>query len=291
MGTPVLKKILIIILLVLATICPATGKETIIWPYLCFKPVYICQDETLVDGSGYHILNLMWENLADYDHEPILMPIQRILEFAKKGKHQLFYGLYKTPEREKFLYFSLPCRISTPTYVVVRKEDLPKFGHRRQVSLQALLENKNLTFLHLKSISFGKGIDELLEKYKGGENILTEYDTENLIKKSLKLLMAGRIDYMLSVDGTRFDASDLGVQDKIAFISIKEQNHYDIGYIAAPKTEWGKALIDRINKVLKQEVPKESFFRYFTPLVDEAMVPTLRKYYEQNMVQPVKAAQ
>jgi len=28
------------------------AKETITWPYICYKPLYICEDDVLVDGIG-----------------------------------------------------------------------------------------------------------------------------------------------------------------------------------------------------------------------------------------------
>jgi uncharacterized protein (TIGR02285 family) len=105
------------------------AKEEIVWPYICYKPVYICDDNQLVGGSGYHILNLLWEKMPVYEHVLVKMPLKRVLESAKQGKHQIFYGLYKTPDREKFLEFSIPCRISTPTYLITRKTDLQHLAY------------------------------------------------------------------------------------------------------------------------------------------------------------------
>jgi len=280
------KHVVIAIIITCCFINTSSSKEKITWPYVCFKPVYICQNDQLVDGAGFNVLNLIQRNLPRYKHEVIQMPIKRILESAKEGNKVLFYGLYKTPEREEFLEFSLPCRISTPTYLVIRKEDISKFGGGKQASLKTLLKNQSLTFLYFQSISFGTGVDELLEIYKDGPNILTEYDTTKMTQKSLKLLLNKRADYMLSLDGTGYDARELGVHDEIAYLSIEEQNHYDVGYIVAPKTDWGKTIIKQINEVLKKEIPNESFFQYFAPLVDENMIPELRKEFEAQILAP-----
>lgn len=262
------------------------SKDKITWPYICFKPLYICQDSQVVDGAGFYILDLMKQSLSQYDHELLRMPVKRILESAKEGEKILFYGLYKTFERETFLEYSLPCRISTPKYIVIRKEDLQKFGGSKQVSLKRLFKDHTKVFLHLKSFSFGKGIDELLEKYKDAPNFLTEYDTTQIILKSLKLLLNKRADYMLSLDGTSYDARESGLSNKIAYLPIEEQNHYDVGYIVAPKNSWGKTVIAQVNEVLKKEIPKESFFQYFAPLVGNEMLPELRKKYETLILSP-----
>lgn len=264
------------------------SKETITWPYVCFKPVYICENNNLIGGSGFHVLNLLWQEIPEYEHTLVQMPVKRILESAKEGEHQLFYGMYKTPQRETFLQYSIPCRISTPTFMVVRKVDLQKFGNGSKVSLQNVLEDKKKTFLYLQSVSFGKGIDELIKKYKGGENILTFYDTTDMLGKSLKLLLSNRIDCMLSLDGTRYDAKKLGVADKIAYLSITEQNQYDVGYIIAPKNAWGNTIINQVNAILRKTIPTKTFFQYFIPLVDEAMIPKLRQKYNEKILSPSK---
>ncbi|THB71650.1 MAG: hypothetical protein D6B25_18170 [Desulfobulbaceae bacterium] len=262
------------------------AKDKIIWPYVCFKPLYICKDGQLADGAGFHVLNVMQQNLPDYEHELLQMPIKRILESGKNGDRILFYGLYKTPERESFLNYSLPCRISTPTYLVIRKEDVSLFTTSKQVSLKTLLNNQSLTFLYFQSVSFGKGIDEILENSKEKPNVLVEYDTTNMTEKSLNLLINKRVDYMLSLDGTGYDAREMGIYDEITYLSIKEQNQYDLGYIVAPKNEWGQTIIKQVNEVLRREVSKESFFQFFTPLVDKLMLPELKKNYDEKIVKP-----
>ncbi len=262
------------------------AKDKIVWPYICFKPVYICENNQLIGGSGFHILNLLWQQMPEYDHELVQMPVKRILESTKEGGHQLFYGMYKTPEREEYLQFSIPCRISTPTFLVIRRADLSKFGDGEPLSLQQILEDEKLTFLYLQSVSFGKGIDELLTQYKNADNVLTEYDTTDMLSKSLKLLLTKRVDCMLSLDGTRYDARKLGIADQIAYLPITDQNHYDIGYIIAPKNDWGNAMINRVDTILRKEIPKEKFFQYFAPLVDEAMIPKLRQKYNAKILSP-----
>lgn len=264
----------------------ACAKDKIIWPYVCFKPLYICQGDQLTDGAGFHVIELMKRGLSQYDHELLQMPIKRILESAKNGEKILFYGLYKTPERANFLEYSLPCRISTPKYIVIRKDNLQLFGGVQKVSIEKLFKDQSKTFLYLKSISFGNGIDDLLEKYKDGSNFLTEYDTTNMSVKSLKLLLNKRVDYMLSLDGTGYDARQSGLDEKIVYLPIEEQNHYDVGYIVAPKNSWGKEVIEKVDAVLKKEIPKKSFFQYFAPLVGREMLPELRKQYESQILAP-----
>jgi uncharacterized protein (TIGR02285 family) len=264
------------------------AKEEIIWPYFSFYPIYICENDKLVGGAGLEIYHLMWENMPEYKHEAVLLPIKRFLKEMKEGKHYLFWGLYKTPEREKYLYFSIPCRISLPTMVVVRKSDLQKFGGGKTVSLKVLLGDKALRFLMFSSISFGSGVDELLKENEKAENVYTEYRTDKMNQNSLDLLLKKRIDYFLKLNGTRHIAIEMGIADQIVFIPIKEQTHYKVGHIAAPKNEWGKQMIEKVNQILRKQIPKETFFQFFTPLVSDNVVPELRRQFNELIVEPSK---
>ena len=266
---------------------PGEANDKIVWPYVCYPPLYICEEETLTAGVGFEMYQLLWKNLPAYQHELEKMPIKRVLEFSEQGEQVVFYGLYKTPKREEALHFSLPCRISPPTFLVVRKEELARFGGGAPQSLQTLLEDKSLTFLLMYSISFGKGIDEILSSQQRSPHILTEYNTENMGQKSLQLLSNKRVDYTLSLDATLHDAKTMGLLDTIAFIPIQEQNEYALGYITAPKTIWGQQMIEKINKILQKEIPTEAFFNYFIPLVDKELVPDLRKEYNKKIVLPI----
>ncbi len=130
--------------------------------------------------------------MPEYQHEAVLLPIKRFLKEMKEGKHYLFWGLYKTPEREKYLYYSIPCRISPPTMVVIRKGDLERFGGGETLSLKTLLKDRTLKFLMFDSISFGSGVDELLKEYEKAGNVYTEYRTDKMNQYALDLLLKKR---------------------------------------------------------------------------------------------------
>jgi len=264
------------------------AKENITWPYICFYPLYICQDKQLVGGAGWNIMNLMWKNMPDYEHKTALLPLKRIQKDMKQGKHCLFYGLFKTPERQEFMRFSLPCRISPPTMVVIRKEDLPIFGGGKTVSLQGLLENKGLRFLTFNAISYGDIVDKLLAPHEKNENVHVLYRTDEMDQNALGLLRKKRIDYFLALNGTHHVADEMGIAGEIVLLPIKEQSEYKVGYITAPKNEWGKQMIEKVNRVLRKQIPTEYFFNLYKPLVSDNMLPELRVQFNKLIVEPSK---
>ena len=80
----------------------------------------------------------------------------------------------------------------------------------------------------------------------------------------------------------------MGIADQIVSIPIKEQKHYEIGYIVTPKNEWGKQMIKKVNAVLRKHIPTENFFQLFTPLVSDNVVPELRRQFEELILEPSK---
>ena len=266
----------------------ADAGEKIIWPYICFYPMYICENDKNIGGIGWEILQHIWKNMPEYENEAVLLPIKRVLQDMKKGKHYLFLGLYKNPEREKYLYYSVPCRIEPPAMVAIRKSDLQRFGGGAAVSLEALLKEKTLKTMIFNSVSYGAVIDALFKKYENAENLHVDYRSDKMASYPLNLLMKKRIDYYWASKGTPHIAKKKGVADQIAFIPIVEENIYQVGYITAPKNEWGKRMLKKVNRILRQLIRTEAFFQLYEPLVSENMAPELRRQFEALILEPSK---
>ncbi len=264
------------------------AQEKIIWPYISHYPVFICEGEKLTGGIGLDIYKTLWANMPAYEHKFIILPIKRTIEDMKNGEHYLFYGLYKTPEREAILHFSIPCRISPPAMFVIRKDELKNFGGDAPVSLREILKNKNLRFLKFSSVSFGVEMDKIVKEFENEKHVYTEHRTDDMIVFSLELLLRKRVDYFASLNGTVFKAKELGILDQITLIPIKERMDYEVGYITAPKNEWGKLMIEKVNAILRKEIPSEKFFNFFKPLLPEDKLPELRKQYEEHILKPAK---
>ena len=138
----------------------------------------------------------------------------------------------------------------------------------------------------MKSVSFGKGIDEILAEYKESEHITTAFNTTNMGPKTLKMLMKGRVDYALSLDSTIEDARDMGYLNKIRYVPIREQNRYEVGYITAPRTQWGYKMITTVNKHLKKLVQTDDFFHSFSVLVGPSQVNDFRQNFYELIIYP-----
>jgi len=161
----------------------------------------------------------------------------------KTGKNCICaYGMIKTPDRENWAFFSHPCRIIIPRMIVIRKNDLVKFGGGSAVSLSKLIKNNKLTLLLKKGTRYGERIDKILNESSGLENITYLYSDE-LGEQALKMLMARRGDYFLSLSSTIYDVKRLGYADKIELIPIEDET-YMTGCVACSKNEKGREVIE-----------------------------------------------
>ena len=115
-----------------------------------------------------------------------------------------------------------------------------------------------------------------------------DYRTDKMDQHALDLLLKKRIDYFVALNGTRHVAIEMGISDQVGFMPIKEQNRYKVGHIVAPKNAWGKQMIRKVNQVLRKQIPTETFFQFFTPLVSDNMIPELRRQFKELIVEPSK---
>ncbi len=266
---------------ILFSLTSAMADDPVTWPVFSYPPVFIIEQGKTPSGVGIDVINLIKSKLPEYEHKIKEVPISRVFRSLQDGYHYCAYGVLKTPEREAYMYYSLPCRITTPCFVVVRKEDVEKFGGGKKISLRELLENNNLKLLIKKDVIYNKEINSVIDGYAGQKHVYV-LPSDELGKKEVQLLAAKRIDYTISVVSTAYEAKQMGLIDKISFLPFEDTyNHYDVGYIACPKNEWGRQMTDKINKILKEEIPKPQFFDLFKPLVTENMIPELRNQYEK----------
>jgi len=136
------------------------------------------------------------------------------------------------------------------------------FGNSQKISLANTLDNKKLKLGITQDRKFGGQIDEVLEKYKDNKNI-HKRPARDLTKGLITMLLADRVDYILGYDWElqylvkQFWSSKEA--DELIFLPIQETTPYLMSYIACAKTQWGKKVVDRIDDILRQEVPRAEY--------------------------------
>lgn len=172
---------------------------------LDYPPFYYKKDGKLI-GAAIEISEKVAANLG-YKLEYKRYPWKRVQHLLKAGKIEMMILYFKTPQREKFAYFTHTSHINESSYLFIQKGR--KIAYRDK-NLHAL---KNYKFGNVRGYSHGKIYDnaDYLNKYKAK-------DESTLVK----LVAKHRID--------------IGVGNKPALMLYAKQNHLEnkIEFLSPP---------------------------------------------------------
>ena len=119
--------------------------------------------------------------------------ISRHYQQWKQGENVCSVGMFKTPERLEFTYFSIPSVFTLPTVLIIHKDRFEAFGGKKMVSLAEILKEGKLVIGRSSNRSYGIEFDTALKTYGNSKNIFT-YEGPELSLNLFKMLQAGRID-------------------------------------------------------------------------------------------------
>lgn len=260
-----------------------TARDSVTWMEAIAPPFFIHEGEH--KGQGYEdvITKILMENLPEYSHDTMTANLSRHYYNFKKGQKVCNVGLYKTPEREKFLYFSIPSFFTLPTVLIIKKNRLADFGGSKTVRLASLLESGKIVIGTAKNRSYGTYVDEILNGYKNQGNIFV-FEGEELSENFFQMLKLDRLDVLISLpEEAVYQAEKLGIKDEIMTLTIEEnQLGYDswFGYVACSKTPWGKTIIEKINRILMEQRPTKQYRAAYERWLDTSSLKSYRTLYK-----------
>ncbi len=269
------------------TVC---AKDTITWMEAVAPPFFIHEGEFA--GQGYEdiVTDIIAENLPQYNHDRIIANITRHYQEFKDGRKACNVGLFKTPEREEFLYYSLPSFFTLPAVIVINKDKFEAFGNSAIVQLEDVLK-KNLIIGRAERRSYGRQIDEILDTH-GTDDTIFSYEGYELSLNFFEMLKHDRLDGLIGLpDETLYQAERLGIRDQIMTLTIAEnQSGYEswLSYVACSKNEWGKEVIKEINAILLEHRPTERYRASYERWLDKRSIPRYRKLYDEVFLQIVE---
>ena len=264
------------------------AKDSVTWMLSDFPPYSILKGEYAGQGTHDEVFALCQEHLAEYEHHQLVGSGPRLLSELQAG-NKVCTTLLKTPAREKFIYYSIPINVDPPLGVTIKRSKAELFKNTKIISLEKLLENKQLRVGIQSGRSYGKILDPLLEKHKGEKHIYIREGKE-LYEGLLKMLMTDRIDYILGYPvETIYIGKMLGVDYQAMNIPLQEHlNTYSAGHIACSKTEWGREIIEKINRMLRQERPTVHYRSIMERWLDANIIESYRKAYEAILLKNEK---
>lgn len=269
----------------------ALAKDSITWMEATAPPFFI--HDGPYKGQGYEdlVTEIIIESLPEYQHTRTIANITRHYKEFELGHDVCNVGLYKTPEREKFMYFSIPSFFTYPTVLIVDKSKWAAFGNTKMVKLADVLKSNKLIIGRGENRSYGKSVDEVLDKH-GTKNNIFSFEGQELSLNFFNMLKLDRLDGLIGLpEEAMYQAERLGIRDQIMTIDIAENQGNPeswFSYVACSKTAWGKKVIDDINRVLIEKRPSDRYRATYERWLDESSHEGYRKLYSDVFLKVTK---
>jgi uncharacterized protein (TIGR02285 family) len=284
LGPGLRLRCLAFVLVALSVPASLLAKDAINWMEAVFPPFFIQGGALQNQGYGDVISGILQEHLTDYEHVEVVTNITRHFYKFKQGEKVCSVGLYRTPEREEFMYFSVPSFLTLPAVIVIKKDHLAKFGNQSMVSLDAVLSNREIMIGLVKDRSFGVTLDDTLARHRGQGN-LVEFTGQELSVNLFKMLILDRLDGLIGLpEEALYQAEQMGIRDQLVTLTLSEnQGNYDgwMSAVGCSKNAWGKEVIDRVNAILLQQRPAERYRAAYERWLDPNSIELYRRVYAE----------
>ena len=278
-------------LIIAASPALSRAKDTVRWMEAVMPPFFIQEGPSKGKGYGDEITKIIEQQLTDYEHDEVITNITRHFYKFKQGEQVCSVGLYKTPEREEFMYFSLPSFLTLPPVIIIKKDRHAAFNNRASVGLEEILSNKTLMIGLVKDRSYGTTLDGILAKHKEQKNVV-KFTGQELSHNLFKMLMMDRLDGLIGLpEEALYQAEQMGIRDQLMTLIIEEnQNNYNgwMSSVGCSKNEWGRKIIAQINLVLLKQRPTEQYRAAYERWLDPNSIENYRKVYREVFLNTVQ---
>jgi uncharacterized protein (TIGR02285 family) len=253
-----LKKVVYVLPLLFLTVSALEARsewigdeKKIIWLKSNYPPYYITDGPNANTGIADRLEQLLRKELTGYEHDTLVANWRRILQMMKSGKNVVCLTFLKTPERERFIQYSILTSVKPATGICVRAGD-PLFKGMESISFTDLLNKKDLKIGITHGRAYGKAIDRALKENKNARNIVVRTSSDG-IDGLISLLMRKRIDALICYPHeANIVAREKNLKGKIKQLGVVEQAPLNLSYSGAPKTAWGKKVIKEINRIYRK---------------------------------------
>ena len=258
------------------------ARETIQWIVIDFPPFMIRSGPHLGSGSMDGLLDFLIPRLPEYDHELTTVSIaRREAELKNPSRYLCTSSLYRTPEREKLVVFSIPALIHLHNRLVFLSEKADSFSNGQAIDLESLLKRRELFGGFISLRSYAPNIDPIVAQYAKMPNVVHRPLTA---MQMFDLLAKREIDYtILFPHEAVFLAKLRGFKESFVIRPIAGTIPYTLTQVACVKGAPGEEVIARVNRILKEQRQSPEYRQLSERWYNEEDKVLIRKYY-QNLL-------
>lgn len=270
-----------VILLMNFSILPLVASERLTWAVMDLPPRYILAGENKGKGIADQQLHIYQEQMPEYEFEFIEMNFSRIVKNMKNGSSLCTAALFKTPEREAFMHFSIANDLLLPEAIYIRKKDWEQFGQVAALSLKSFLSGASLKGGVQRGRTYTKEVDLILQKHEQIHRVSRS-------AQLLTMLIRERLDFVLEAPLTMGYLMNDEAKAQLTSMYILEYQPYVNIYVACTKNSQGFKVITQINEILQRQRPLAQYRKIveqWIPLKDRKH---FRKLYNKELLSIIR---
>lgn len=239
----------------LLSLLPASAwaKETLIWLLRDLPPLTIFEGPKKGQGAVDQLLPILIERMPEYDHSILRVNRARGMQMLQEQSFTCDPTLLWTPERDRFVRFSIPALAAQSNVVVARSKDqasLTPFINDGEVDLDALLASNTLKLGIVGQRSYSARADEII---KGAPPAaISRHFGNDAVGSLLQMQQLGRLDLLLAYwPEVRYMLEKQPQLHALVHFPIKGLSHYQLTYVGCSDTPLGREAITHINQLLR----------------------------------------
>lgn len=231
----------------------ASAKERLTWLLRDLPPLTIFEGSQKSQGAVDQMLALLMEQMPEYEHSILRVNRARALQMLQEGGFNCDATLLWTPERARFIHFSVPSMGTLSNGLIVRNQDkdmVAPFLVDGRVDLKALLASQTARLGMVGERSYSSPVDALL-KATPSHNLIPHYGSD-AVRSLLQMQNLGRLKWLLAYwPEVRYLSQELGQPlEDLTFYPIQGVADYQFIHVGCSDTPLGHAAIDHIDQLL-----------------------------------------
>ncbi|MDD0851484.1 TIGR02285 family protein [Halobacteriovorax sp. GB3] len=253
-------KVLLLVLIVLSLSFSSSSdegkKDVIIWYQYHMPPFMVLEGPDQNRGIFDGVVTTLQKKLKYYEHRNLRMSIQRFFRTISNHNNICSALTLKTPDREKYIYFSRPYSILLPNRIIIKKSTHRMLGNPKSISIRSLLLDPTFSTIVQEGRTYKMPLNRILRRHESGGN----FKRMNVEMEILfDMFERGRINYLIEYASVAKYYLKKKFEKDYVFLPIEEMPKYYQAVIGCSKTEKGKRIIDQINTIIEKTETEKVF--------------------------------
>ncbi|MDU9389627.1 TIGR02285 family protein [Pseudomonas sp. zfem002] len=241
--------------MLLSTSSMVSAKERLIWLLRDLPPLTIFEGSRKGQGAVDQMLVRLIEQMPEYDHSIMRVNRARAMQMLQEPSFTCDATLLWTPERARFIHFSLPSMGTLSNGLIVRRQDaamVEPFLVDGKVDLKALLASQTARLGMVAERSYSPPVDSLLKATPADS--LTPHYGNDAVRSLLQMQSLGRLKWLLGYwPEVRYLTQDLGQPaETLTFYPIQGMADYQFIHVGCSDTPLGREAVSHVNQLLLQ---------------------------------------